>query len=54
MLCNAIFRLSSQSDGYSVVGLAHSTGVLGLVPSELHEHCICGVNVENLGRLVFR
>lgn len=47
MLGNATFRLFAKSDACSVVGSARSTSVLRLLPSNLHERVICGVDVEN-------
>ena len=52
MLGNAVLRVFGQSDDYSVVGSARSTAVLRLLPPELREHVICGVDVENTDSLV--
>lgn len=52
MLGNAVFRVFTQGDGYSVVGSARSAGVLRLLPSELREHVVCGVDVENTDSLM--
>jgi dTDP-4-dehydrorhamnose reductase len=52
MLGNAVFRVFAQSDGYSVVGSARSAGVLRLLPSELREQVVCGVDVENTDSLM--
>ena len=51
MLGNAVLRVFAQSDDYSVVGSARSAGVLRLLPPELREHVICGVDVENTDSL---
>ncbi len=51
MLGNAVLRFFAQSDGYSVLGSARSTGVLRLLPPELREQVICDVNVENADSL---
>lgn len=51
MLGNAVLRLFAQSEGYSVVGSARSAGVLRLLPPELREQVICGVDVENTDSL---
>ena len=52
MLGNAVLRVLAQGDGYSVVGSARSTGVLRLLPAELREQVVCGVDVENTDSLV--
>lgn len=52
MLGNAVFRVFAQSDGYSVMGSARSAGVRGLLPSELREQVVCGVDVENTDSLM--
>lgn len=52
MLGNAVFRVFAQSDGYSVMGSARSAGVLPLLPSELREQVVCGVDVENTDSLM--
>ena len=51
MLGNAVMRVFSQADDYSVVGSARSTSVLRLLPPELREQVICGVDVENTDSL---
>ena len=51
MLGNAVFRLFANSSDYSVKGSARSTNVLRLLPPELREHVICGVDVENADSL---
>lgn len=52
MLGNAVFRVFAQSDGYSVMGSARSASVLRLLPSELREQVVCGVDVENTDSLM--
>ena len=52
MLGNAVFRVFAQSDGYSVMGSARSAGVLRVLPSELREQVVCGVDVENTDSLM--
>ena len=52
MLGNAVLRVFAQSDDYAVVGSARSTAVLRLLPPELREDVICGVDVENTDSLV--
>ncbi|MEP7294588.1 MAG: SDR family oxidoreductase [Burkholderiales bacterium] len=52
MLGNAVLRLFAQSPGHIVVGSARSAGVLRHLPRALHEHVICGVDVENPDSLV--
>jgi dTDP-4-dehydrorhamnose reductase len=52
MLGNAVLRVFAQSDVYSVLGSARSTGVLRLLPPELREQVICGVDVENADSLM--
>lgn len=51
MLGNAVMRVFTGSEVYSVVGSARSVGVLQLLPAELREQVICGVNVENVDNL---
>ena len=52
MLGNAVLRLFSQSAGYQVVASARSTSALRLLPEELSDRVICGVNVENMDSLI--
>lgn len=52
MLGNAVLRVFAQSKDYSVVGSARSAGLLRLLPPELREQVICGVDVENTDSLV--
>ena len=52
MLGNAVLRVFAQGHAYSVVGSARSEGVLRLLPPELREQVICGVDVENTDSLV--
>ena len=51
MLGHAVLRLFAQSPGYSAVGSARSAGVLRLLPQELRDRVICGVDVENIDSL---
>lgn len=51
MLGNAIMRLFAQSTGYEVVGSARSTSTLRLLPEELSDRVICGVDVEHIDSL---
>lgn len=51
MLGNAVFRVFAQSDRYSVMGSARSAGVLRLLPLELREQVVCGVDAENTDSL---
>lgn len=51
MLGNAVLRLFAQSPGFSAVGSARSTSVLRVLPPELRDHVICGVDVENVDSL---
>jgi dTDP-4-dehydrorhamnose reductase len=52
MMGSAVFRVFAQSDGYSVMGSVRSAGVLRLLPSELREQVVCGVDVENTDSLM--
>ena len=52
MLGNAVLRLFAQSAGYEVVGSARSTRALRLLPEELSDRVICGVDVENMDSLI--
>ncbi|OZA76458.1 SDR family oxidoreductase [Polynucleobacter sp. 39-46-10] len=47
MLGNAVLRVFAQSDAYAVMGSARSANVLRLLPPEMREHVVCGVDVEN-------
>lgn len=51
MLGNAALRLFAQSAGYEVVGSARSTSALRLLPAEIRDRVICGVDVEHLDSL---
>ena len=51
MLGNAVLRLFAQSAGYEVVGSARSTSTLRLLPEELSDRVICGVDVEHIDSL---
>lgn len=52
MLGNAVLRLFAQSTRYEVVGSARSTSALRLLPKELSDRVICGVDVEHLDSLI--
>jgi dTDP-4-dehydrorhamnose reductase len=52
MLGNAVLRLFAQSAGYEVVASARSTSALRLLPAELSDRVICGVDVENIDSLI--
>lgn len=52
MLGNAVLRLFAKSDGYEVVGSARSSSALRLLPAELSDRLICGVDVENMDSLI--
>lgn len=52
MLGNAVLRLFAQSDRYEVLGSARSSSALQLLPSELSDRLICGVDVENMDSLI--
>ena len=52
MLGNAVLRLFAQSDGYEAVGSARSSSALRLLPAELSDRLICGVDVENMDSLI--
>lgn len=52
MLGNAVLRLFAQSDGYDAVGSARSSSALRLLPAELSDRLICGVDVENMDSLI--
>lgn len=52
MMGSAVFRVFAQSDEYSVMGSARSAGLLRLLPSELREQVVCGVDVENTDNLM--
>lgn len=52
MLGNAVLRLFGQSAGYEVVGSARSTSALPLLPADLSDRVICGVDVEHIDSLI--
>lgn len=52
MLGNAVLRLFGQSAGYEVVGSARSTSALRLLPADLSDRVICGVDVEHIDSLI--
>lgn len=52
MLGNAVLRLFAKSAGYEVVASARSTSALRLLPAELSDRVICGVDVENMDSLI--
>ena len=51
MLGNAVLRLFAQSAGYEVMASARSTSALRLLPEELSDRVVCGVDVENIDTL---
>lgn len=53
MLGNAVLRVFAQSERYSVLGSVRSASVLPLLPAELREQVICGVDVENADSLAW-
>ena len=52
MLGNAVLRLFAQSAGYEAVGSARSTSALRLLPADLSDRVICGVDVEHVDSLI--
>lgn len=52
MLGNAVLRLFAQSAGYEVVGSARFTSALRLLPEEIRDRVICGVDVERIDSLI--
>ena len=52
MLGNAVLRLFAQSTGYEVAGTARSTSALRLLPADLSDRVVCGVDVENMDSLI--
>ena len=52
MLGNAVLRLFAQSSGYEVVGSVRSTSSLRLLPADLSDRVICGVDVEQVDSLI--
>lgn len=51
MLGNAVLQLFSQSPGYHAFGSVRSSGTLRLLPKQLHENIVTGVDVENFDSL---
>jgi dTDP-4-dehydrorhamnose reductase len=52
MLGNAMLRLFAQSAGYEAVGSARSTSAPRLLPADLSDRVICGVDVEHVDSLI--
>ena len=52
MLGNAVLRLFAHSAGYEAVGSARSTSALRLLPADLSDRVICGVDVEHIDNLI--
>ena len=52
MLGNAVLRLFTQSAGYEVVGSARATSALHLLPADISDRVICGVDVERVDSLI--
>lgn len=51
MLGNAILRFFAQSLGYEVLGTSRSTSLLRLLPEEVRDYVISGVDVEHVDSL---
>lgn len=51
MLGNAVLRLFAQSPGYQVFGSVRSSAARRLLPNDLHQSVIAGVDVENIDSL---
>ena len=51
MLGNAVLRLFARSAGYEAVGSIRSASALRLLPEDLRERVICGVDVEQFDGL---
>ena len=52
MLGNAVLRLFAQSAGYEVAGSARSTSALHLLPADVSDRVICGVDVDHIDSLI--
>lgn len=52
MLGNAMLRFFAGSAGFSTWGTARSPAALRLLPAELHEHVVLGVDVDHMDSLV--
>ena len=52
MLGNAVLRFFSQSADYEAVGSARSTSALRLLPANLSDRVVCGVDVEHIDSLI--
>jgi dTDP-4-dehydrorhamnose reductase len=52
MLGNAILRFFAQSAGFVAFGSARSNRALQLLPADLSDRVVCGVDVENMDSLV--
>ena len=52
MLGNAVLRLFAQSAGYEAVGSARSASAHRLLPADLADRVICGVDVEHIDSLI--
>ena len=51
MLGNAVLRFFARAKDFAVVGSARSTQVLALLPPDLRDRMICGVDADNMDSL---
>lgn len=52
MLGNAVFRVFATSEGHEAIGSARTANVLPLLPQNLRNRVVCGVDVKNTNSLV--
>ena len=52
MLGNAVLRLFSQTDGYTVTGALRSRQAIGLLPDNVRNLVVSGIDVENIDSLL--
>jgi dTDP-4-dehydrorhamnose reductase len=51
MLGSTVLRFFARAEGYAVVGSARSAHALALLPSELHDRMIYGIDADNVDSL---
>lgn len=52
MLGNALLRLFSQADGCTVIGAVRSRQAIGLLPDNVRDLAVSGIDVENIDNLI--
>jgi dTDP-4-dehydrorhamnose reductase len=50
MLGNAVLRVFAASEGHEIIGSARSASVLRLLPQDLRDRVVSGIDVENVNK----